>query len=159
MCSRCLPALRYLILRSPSVRFCEPIRAHTKLYIPRFIEVIISKIIIGLFIYMKLQEPMLYLGKDKCKHSTACWGEAAGFLFSLRYWMSSSVPCCNICINCISNSWVFFQAILSCFSLQGLKTDTAHSWQGNKPTHCGLWVQYSGVQVLFLFTDLRAVQY
>ena len=112
---------------------------------------LISKIIISHLVYMELWELVLYLGKDECKHSTACWGEAACCIFSLRCWISSSVPHRNIFINCISDSWVFFQAILRRLSLQGSKIQwdfaVAHSWQGDKPTHCRLCVQYSGVQI------------
>ena len=53
---------------------------------------LISKIIISHLVYMELWELVLYLGKDECKHSTACWGEAACCIFSLRCWISSSVP-------------------------------------------------------------------
>ena len=103
---------------------------------------LISKIIISHLVYMELWELVLYLGKDECKHSTACWGEAACCIFSLRCWISSSVPHRNIFINCISDSWVFFQAILRRLSLQGSKiqwdADAAHSWQDDKPTHYSL---------------------
>ena len=98
-----------------------------------------TKTVISHLIYMKLREPMSYLGKDKYKHSTACWDEVACCMPSVRCWTSLSEPCRNVFISCISNSWVFLQAILRRLSLQRSKIqwdfDATHSWQGEKPTH------------------------